>query len=76
MIGRFLRGLRVLLWVLLTLAVVVDDVFDQQVVVAEDDGRVRPRQVLLQRLHLGRQRPQAGTAGERRPAGGGEKRRA
>lgn len=58
----------------LTLAVVVDDVFDQQVVVAEHDGRVDPRQAPLQRLHLCRQRPQAGNAGERRPAGGGEER--
>lgn len=59
----------------LTLAAVVDDVFDQQVVVAEDDGRVGPGQTALQRLHLRPQRSDAGKAGERRPAGGGEQRR-
>lgn len=58
---------------LLTLALVVDDVFHQKVVVAEDDGRVHPGQVALQRLHLCPQPPQGGNAGERCPAGGGEK---
>lgn len=76
MIEAFLWDLRVLVLLLsLTLALVVDDVFDQQVVVAENDGRVDLREAQLQRLHLRRQCAEAGNAGERRPAGRGQKRR-
>lgn len=76
MIEGFLWALlRVLVLLFLTLALVVDDVFDQQVVVAENDGRVDLREAQLQRLHLRRQRPEAGNAGERHPAGGGQKSR-
>lgn len=77
MIDGFLWDLlRVLVLLLfLTLALVVDDVFDQQVVVAENDGRVDLREAQLQRLHLRRQCPEARNAGECHPAGRGQKRR-
>lgn len=45
---------------LLTLLVVVDDVFGQKVVVAEDSGRVDLREVSLQGLHFEGQSLQAG----------------
>lgn len=71
MIGR--RGRPPGARVVLTLRLVVDDVFDQQVVVAEDDRGLDLGELLLQRLHLPRQHPDAGNARERRPA---EERRA
>lgn len=48
----------------LTLTVIVDDVFRQEVVVAKDSGRVELRQVRLQRLHLRRQSVDAGKPAE------------
>lgn len=59
---------------LLTICVIIDDVFDQQVVVAEDDRGVNLWEVSLQCLHLSWQYTKAGNARECHPTGGQKRR--
>lgn len=59
---------------LLTICVIIDDVFDQQVIVAEDDGGVNLWEVSLQCLHLFWQYTKAGNARECNPTGGQKRR--